>query len=177
MSNPEISSLLDRYQKLIELSLDLASTLELNELLNRIVRAAADLCHAQAASILLYDEINQQLYFQASTNLDTPLMRGLVVPVDASIAGWIIRNRQPVIVNNAQSDPRHFGKIGKLTHITTDTLLGVPLITKDKVIGVLEAINQQEQLFTEEDLQVLFALGAQAAVAIENSRLDRKSVV
>ena len=92
MKENDLSSLLERYRKLIELSLDLASTLDLNELLNRIVNAAADLCHAEAASILLYDEINKQLYFQAATNLDTPMMRGLVVPVSSSIAGWIVLN-------------------------------------------------------------------------------------
>ena len=175
MKEIESASLLERYQKLIDLSLDLASTLDLNELLNRIVSAAADLSHAEAASILLYDELNKQLYFQAATNMDTPMMRGLIVPVTSSIAGWIVLNHQPVIVNDAQTDPRHFGKVGQITQVQTKSLLGVPLMTQHKAIGVLEAINKQSGHFTVEDQNILMALGAQAAVAIENTRLFHQS--
>jgi signal transduction histidine kinase len=144
-------------------------------LLNHIVDAAASLCHAEAASILLYDEIHQQLYFQAATNLDARTMKGLIVPVDSSIAGWIIRNQEPIIVCDAQHDPRHFGNIGKATNVETRSLLGVPLSTKDKSIGVLEAINKQHGDFSEEDQELLMALGSQAAIAIENTRLFQQS--
>ncbi len=175
MNNPGLSGLLERYQKLIELSRDLTSTLDLSALLDHIVNAAANLCHAEAASILLYDEIHQQLYFQAASNLDAPKMKGLIVPVDNSIAGWIIRNQEAVIVCDAQNDPRHFGNIGKATNVETKSLLGVPLSTKDKSIGVLEAINKQHGDFSEEDKELLMALGSQAAIAIENTRLFQQS--
>ncbi len=167
--------LLERYQRLVDITLDLASTLDLGELLNRIVQAAADLSDAEAASILLYDPANQQLYFQAATNLTEPTMRGLIVPVDASIAGWIVTHRQPLIVGDAQTDPRHFSQITQMVDLETTSLLGVPLIAKTKVVGVLEAINKQSGPFTDEDQDILCALSAQAAVAIENSRLFQQS--
>ena len=81
------ASLLERYRRLAEISRNLASTVDLSILLDRITRAAAHLCSSEAASILLYDENKQQLYFESATNLDQPLMRGLVVPVESSIAG------------------------------------------------------------------------------------------
>jgi signal transduction histidine kinase len=169
------STLLNSYQRLVELSRDLASTLDQETLLNRIVRAAADLCSCEAASILLYDEANHQLYFESATNLETPLMRGLTVPVENSIAGWIVTHKQPVIIHDAQHDPRHFGQIGYETHIQTNSLLGVPLITKDKVVGVLEAINKHSGQFTQDDQEFLLALGYQAAIAIVNARLFQQS--
>ena len=169
------TSLLERYQRLAEISRVLASTLDLNDLLNRITRAAANVCNAQAASILLYDDRKQELYFECSTNLDEPLMRGLVVPVEGSIAGWTVTNRQPIIIRDTKNDPRHYGNIAKATKITTNNLLGVPLIAKEKVVGALEAINKLQGNFTEEDQNVLMALGAQAAVAIENARLFQQS--
>ena len=175
MSDPAHSSLLERYQRLAEISRDLASTVDLTALLNRIVQAAADLSNAEAASILLYEESKKQLYFQSTTNLDEPFMRGLIVPVDGSIAGWIVTNRRPIIILDAQNDPRHFAKIGKMTNITTTSLLGVPLIAKDKVVGALEAINKRVGDFSLEDQDVLMDLGAQAAVAIENARLFQQS--
>lgn len=124
---------------------------------------------------MLYDEIKQQLYFEAATNIKNPHTGSLVVPVDSSIAGWIITERQPVIISEAQKDPRHFDRIGKAINLQTTSLLGVPLITKDKVIGVLEAINKSSGDFTLEDQEVLLALGAQAAVAIENAHLFQQS--
>lgn len=175
MSEDSQATLLERYQRLNEISLDLTSTLDLKTLLNRIGHAAADLCNAQAASILLYDENKQQLHFESTTNLDEPLMRGLIVPVDSSIAGWIVLNREPVIIDDTQKDSRHYSKIAKFTNVTTTSMLGVPLIAKGKVIGVLEAINRIEGNFNEDDLDVLMALGAQAAVAIENARLFHQS--
>jgi signal transduction histidine kinase len=167
--------LLERYQRLLELSRDLNSTLDLPALLNHIVKAASDLCQAEAASILLYDEGNQELYFEAASNLESPEMKGLVVPVDSSIAGWIITEQRSVIINDVRNDPRHFNQIGIATDIQTISLLGVPLITKDKVVGVLEAINKLFGEFTREDQELLLALGAHAAIAIENARLFQQS--
>jgi len=75
MNNTENSSLIERYERLVEITCGLSSTLDLNILLNRIVHAAADLSNAQAASILLYDEKNNQFFFQAASNLDSPMMQ------------------------------------------------------------------------------------------------------
>ena len=166
---------LEIYRRLIDIARDLASTLDLDVLLNCIISAAADLTDAEAASILLYDEAARQLYFQVSTNLDRPTMRGLAVPLDGSIAGWIIANRKPARILDVRGDPRHFTSIEKQTHITTTSLLGVPLVTKDKVIGVLEVINKRPGEFTDDDEDLLQVLGAQAAVAIENTRLFLQS--
>ena len=166
---------LEGYRRLIDIARDLASTLDLDILLNHIVSAAADLTEAEAASILLYDDAARQLYFQAATNLDRPTMRGLIVPLDASIAGWIVTNRKPERSTNTQEDPRHFQPIEKQTHVPTCSLLGVPLITKDKVVGVLEVINKQVGVFTDDDEDLMQVLGAQAAVAIENARLFHQS--
>jgi signal transduction histidine kinase len=175
MDRPESPSLLERYQRLVDNTKDLATTLDLEILLNQIMQAAADLSDSEAASILLYDENSKLLHFEAATNLDEPMMRGLTVPVESSIAGWIVTNRLPKIVNNTETDPRHFGKVGSITQVSTQSLLGVPLITKDKVIGVLEVINKRTGSFDEEDQDLMVALGAQAAVAIENSRLFQQS--
>lgn len=175
MTDSARNSLLKRYQRLAEISRDLASTVDLTVLLNRIVQAAADLSNAEAASILLYEESKKQLYFQSATNLDEPFMRGLIVPVDGSIAGWIVTHRSPIIILDAQNDPRHFAQIGKITNITTTSLLGVPLIAKDKVVGALEAINKRQGDFSTEDQNVLMDLAAQAAIAIENARLFQQS--
>jgi signal transduction histidine kinase len=175
VSTTSRTDLVRRYQQLIELSLDLASTLDLNALLNRIVQVAADLCGSQEASILLYDPVKNELYFEAATNIEKPLMHGFVVPVESSLAGWIVTNRQPVRISDAQQDDRLFRQTAAITDVDTKSLLGVPMIDKDNVVGVLEAINKCEGQFTDEDQAILSALAAQAAVAIQNARLFQQS--
>jgi len=166
---------LQGYRRLIDIARDLASTLELDILLNRIVSAAVDLTEAAAASILLYDDTARQLHFQVATNLDLQTMRGLVVPLDGSIAGWIVTNRKPVLIDDAHADPRFYQNIEQVTRYPTESMLGVPLITKDKVVGVLEVINKQKGNFTDSDEDLIQVLSAQAAVAIENARLFQQS--
>src|SRR5512143_1934820 len=100
---------LDGYRRLIEIARDLASTLDLDMLLERIVHAAAEVVGSEAASILLYDNLTRQLYFQVATNLDEPTMRGLVVPLEGSLAGWVVLNRKSVRLTNVQEDPRFVG--------------------------------------------------------------------
>ncbi|MCX6057253.1 MAG: ATP-binding protein [Chloroflexi bacterium] len=166
---------LDGYRRLIDIARDLASTLDLDVLLSRIVFAAAEISGAEAASILLYEEATQQLYFQNATNLDASTQRGIVVPLEGSIAGWIIKNRQSVRVTDAHDDPRFFSNVEKTTGFTTKSMLGIPLVTKNKIVGVLEALNKHKGKFTDADESMLLVLGAQAAVAIENARLFQQS--
>ena len=123
---------LDSYLRLIEISRDLASTLDLDTLLDDIVRASADITHAEAASILLYDDTSRQLYFQVATNIDEPTMRGLVVPLEKSIAGWIVTNRKSVRIDDAHKDLRFFSDVEQTIGYETKSLLGIPLITKTK---------------------------------------------
>ena len=166
---------LDSYLRLIEISRDLASTLDLDTLLDDIVRAAADITQAEAASIMLYDDTARQLYFQVATNIDEPTMRGLIVPLEKSFAGWIVTNRKSLRVEDAHNDERYFSDVEQTIGYSTKSLLGIPLITKNKVVGVLEVVNKKRGRFTDPDESMLTVLGAQAAVAIENARLFQQS--
>lgn len=164
-----------RYQRLIEISRDLASTLDLDGLLRRIASNAVELSKAQTASILLYDEKNDQLYFQVVTDPENEtIMRGIVVPGE-SIAGWVCRNRLPLIVPDVHKDQRFFKNVEKTLDFKTRNIIATPMITKNKLIGVLEVLNKIESNFTQEDQDTLMVLSAQAAVAIENSRLFQQA--
>ena len=167
-------SLMD-YRRLLEITRDLASTLDLDTLLYRIVKIATEIACSEEASILLYDDNARQLHFQVATNMDLPNIRGLNIPLEGSIAGWIVTNREPVRIGNVQEDKRFFDGVQDATSFDTESLLGIPLITKDKVIGVLETLNKKEGPFTDTDEELLLVLGAQAAVAIENARLFQQS--
>jgi signal transduction histidine kinase len=95
--------------------------------------------------------------------------------LEGSIAGWIVTHRKPVRITDAHDDARFYVKIEEATRFPTGSMLGVPLISKEKVVGVLEVINKSTDNFTEADVDLLLVLGAQAAVAIENARLFHQS--
>ncbi len=166
-----------RLERLIEMSRSLNSTLSLRPLLHRIVVAAQELTETEACSILLVDRKGSQLYFEAATN--TPAVRSIIVPMEGSVAGWVVRTGEPLVVSDARKDPR-FGrnivKADEQSTITTRSILAVPLIAREKVMGVLEAINKEGGIeFTEEDIELLTVLGGQAAVAVQNALLFQQS--
>jgi len=145
----------------------------LDALLTRIIQAAQEIIGSEAASILLYDPHEKKLFFQSATNMD-PRLQGISVPMD-SIAGWIMQHRKPLVLDDVSKDDRHFDSVAKKVDLKTRSLAGIPLVSKGEVIGVLEVVNKISGNYTEEDLELLTVIGAQAAVAIENSRLFYQS--
>ena len=174
-SQPNGLGLLQRYDRLLELTTELVSTLELSTLLQMIVEAAKELTASQAAALLLYNPQRNHLYFEAATE---PLRTDdtlIAIPMEGSIAGWIYSHRQALLVEDSDGETSYFRDVDLVTSSRAKTILGVPLRTKEKTIGVIEAVNKHEGRFDAADQRVLEALGAQAAIAIENTRLFRQS--
>jgi signal transduction histidine kinase len=160
-------------QQLAGISTSLNSQVELRPLLQHIMDVAVQIANCEAASVLLWDNKNQQLVFAASTTTTVDAdaeLYGMVVPMD-SIAGTIYRENKIVQVDDATIDKRHYEKVDKNIKFHTRSLLGVPLTYKNRVIGVLEALNKREMPWSSEDRSYLSTLAAQAAVAIENAKL------
>jgi signal transduction histidine kinase/ActR/RegA family two-component response regulator len=161
-----------QFQVMLQVSRILNSTLDLEILLGTIVEVAAQVTDTEAASILLLDETSGELHFEAATGGRRVEVQTVIVPLQGSIAGWIIQHDQPLIVNDAHNDPRHFDQADRTTHFDTQSILGVPLKVKDKTIGVIEILNKRNQLaFSKRDIEILETLADQAATAIENARL------
>jgi signal transduction histidine kinase len=166
---------LESYRRLLVISQVLTSTLDLFTLLDLIVNAARDLTRSEATSILLLDNKTGDLYFEAVTGSKSEEIKRIVVPQD-SLAGWVAREGRAQIINDVTRDHRFFAKVGDTIGVQTRSLIAVPLKVKDKIIGVLEAINRVDDTpFLEEDVELMTTLGAQAAVAITNARLFQQS--
>lgn len=155
----------------MELSVTLNSTLDLDDLLQLITATATDLLDCEAASILLYDEKNPRLYFAAATGSNPARLAEIPVPIDNSLAGTIFRTNQPMILNNAEEDPRHYSLVSDNVKFKVKSLLGVPMPIKDRTVGVLEAINKNGGVFSERDATLLSVTAVHAAIAIDNARL------
>lgn len=167
---------ISRLQLMLEVSRSLNSTLDLDELLHYIIEVATELTDSEAASILLLDEKTGELHFEAVTGVKRTEVKPIVVPIDASIAGWIVEHRQPLIVRDVDQDPRHYAEVDRISHFDTRMILGVPLLVKDRTIGVLEVLNKQDNSsFSEQDVETLEILAVHAAIAIANARLFAQS--
>jgi signal transduction histidine kinase len=167
----ELRQLIVRLSRLVEVSVTLNSTLEPEPLLRFLIGSAADLLDSEAASILLFDEKTQRLFFAASTGADPAELRKIPVPLEGSIAGTIYRDDSPLIINEVAADPRHYRTVGEKVRFEARTLIGVPMRMRERRIGVLEALNKRGGPFTENDLQTLSIIASQAAVAIHNANL------
>ncbi|MCB9452963.1 MAG: GAF domain-containing sensor histidine kinase [Anaerolineaceae bacterium] len=159
-------------QRLAEISLVLNSTLELPDLLGYLMDAAARITGSEAASVLLWDKTTRELRFAATTTDQTDInLIGQPVPLEGSIAGVIMQRQTPMQVDDTLSDPRHYTKTDQDNQFQTRSLLGVPMVSRTDVIGVLEVVNKHQLPWTEDDRDYLSVLAAQAAVAIESAQL------
>ena len=172
MINSQPSSLeAKQLARLMEGSLTLNSTLNIDDLLTYIIKTAAELLGCEAASLLLYDEKRNRLFFAAATGSDPKKMAQIPVPIDGSLAGTIFREGKSITLNDVSQDPRHFGGVGQQIHFETKSLLGVPMRIRDKGVGVLEALNKTEGQFSEADERLLSVVASQAAIALYNAQL------
>ncbi len=161
----------EQLKRLVELSVTLNSTLDPDALLKVITNTATELLDCEAASILLYDEKRPRLYFAAATGSDPKKLAEVPVPIEDSLAGIIFRTNRTIIINNAEQDPRHYSLVSEHIHFNVRTLIGVPMLIKDRVMGVIEAVNKHNGVFTDRDETILSVIGTHAAIAINNAQL------
>jgi GAF domain-containing protein len=162
-------------QALVESSIQLNSMLNLPDLLNAIVGRALELLEAESGALLMHDEGTNELIFEVATGETGPTIKDLRMPADQGIAGWVLTNDEPVLVNDIANDPRFYDQVDRATGSSTRTLLAIPLKIRETPIGVVEVMNKTgEGGFTARDQELAMALAAQAAVAIDNARLYQK---
>ena len=164
----------EHLKQLLEISTWLSSTLQLDELLSLVMKVATELTNTETASILLVEKNTGQLHFAASTDNFVP--ENIVVPLDNSIAGWVVRHGRSLILGDVQGDTRFYANVDKNLEFVTRSMLAVPLSTSQGVIGALEVINKRDNSpYTGQDVALMEALASQSAVAIMNAHLFNQS--
>jgi signal transduction histidine kinase len=168
---PELRYVAEQYARLIEVSVTLNSTLNLDELLKFIIQSATEILACESVSILLYDEKKGHLVFAAATGSDPRRPSEPHLPLDNSLAGTIFRENKIISLSDVRQDMRPYLMVSKHVNFEVKNLLGVPMRIKDKPTGVLEALNKRTGEFDESDADILAVIASQAAVAIHNARL------
>lgn len=160
------------FELLLQANRILSSKLDSGDLLEAVMELATRVVKAEAASILLLDEKTNELYFNVALGDAGQQIKQIRLKMGEGLAGWVAQNKQAAIVNDVRSDPRWSGRGDEKSEFTTRQILAVPMMTKGRLLGVVEAINKVDSSpFTPEDQKAFEAFASQAAVAIENARL------
>lgn len=160
-------------QTLGEIGREMTSTLDLEAALENAMRHAQRLLGAEACVLFLLDEQGEKLVLKATGGSHVRI-RDVAIGLEEGIAGWVTRNRRPLIVNDVRSNPLYHSSIDGQTGLLTTSVVCVPLETRGQTLGVIEAINHPRGAFTLNDQQLLSAVAAWAGIAVDNANLFQR---
>jgi len=149
-----------------EIARELTSILKVDELLKRIAELLSRLIDYQMFSILLLDATGEKLQHRFSQRFQENIHLKHEIPQGRGVVGYAAEHKEAVLVPDVSKDPRYIE-----LNPETRSELAVPLIYKDKVIGVLDLEHTRRGFFTDDHRRTVTTLAAQVAIALENARL------
>jgi len=158
----------------------ISAVTDLESLLERIMEESKEVARAEACSLMLYDRVNQELYFQVAqgkTGDQQALKSQVRLKLGQGIAGVAAATRSSINVRDVANDTRFYSDADEVSHFKTRNLLAVPLVDRDDLIGVLEVVNKiGDEAFSDTDLHVMEMFSSLAATAIANARLIEENL-
>ena len=155
-----------------EVAQSLTSELNLEPLLHEIVSSAVLVMNASGGSLLLLDELTDELVFEVVEGGAGAKLKGVRLSRDKGVVGWVAMHRRPLIVDDVNKDDRYYQSIAKSFDLDLTSLLCVPMISHNTLIGVLEVFHTVPgNYFAALEQQLLTTFANQASIAIENARL------
>jgi diguanylate cyclase (GGDEF)-like protein len=151
------------------------SILEPRKVIELVVEKIREIIPSEAWSLMMVDEENQELVFEAALGAKARDVSALRLKIGEGVAGWVAQSGKAAIVNDAARDPRFSPRVDTRTQFETRSILCAPLVSRGRTIGVLEIINKQGGPFTRADLQLVLTLVEPCAIAIENAILFQRT--
>ena len=162
-------------EALLKISIALHEYPDLDDLLDFISNEVKRLMQAEGALVILLDEEKNEFFFKAAAHDDEAAERRIKeirFPANKGVSGRVLRTGQPVVIEDVSKDPDFYRVIDSLAGFTTRSLLSVPLRSKDRIIGVLCAMNKKVGMFDQMDMELMSMIGGTAALSIENARFS-----
>lgn len=150
------------------------SSLDPVEIRQLAVEAATRCVGADAASLLLLDHDTQELYFEVATGEKKDRLKEVRLKPGQGIAGWVASKGGALIIDDVQNDRRFYRDIDNSTGYETRSMIVAPIASKERILGVLQAVNKKEGNFTNDDLALLETLANQVGTAIEKAMLHQE---
>ena len=155
-----------------EVTFSLASTKEVGPLLELILDKAIELLDTEAGTFMISVPESGELEFRVARGPTSDGLVGRRLPLGAGLAGTAAQTGKAILVNHVQDDKRWFSEVDARTDFHSQSILTVPLVRQNTVLGVLQVINKRNGVsFNLEDQSLLTAFAGQAVVAMENARL------
>jgi Nif-specific regulatory protein len=162
----------EQLSALLSISGLLTASIDLPALLKVIVTSVTTLLECEASSLFLIDPTGEQLILKVATGPVGGEIKELRLKIGDGIAGWVAKHRKSLIVNDPKHDPRFFPAVDRSTGFQTRSILAVPLMDHDQIVGVLEIFNTAKaKQFDQSDMELLNAFGSYASVALRNAEL------
>jgi len=155
----------EAFETLAEIGREVAAVLDLGELLSRIAQLTRRVVDYRTFGILLLNEATQELEMKIAVQFGEKMALP-TVPVGEGLVGYAALHREAVLVPDVAQDPRYIKVVDDVR-----SELAVPILSKDRCIGVFDLESPELDAFTKRDVEILTLLASQAAVAIENARL------
>lgn len=168
--NFSLEQAVSRLSTIYRVGLAINSTMDMNEVMSLIVRTAMSTLDARIGYILLKDQPDGRLKIRTIFGHEIAPNSGVHQFPDASISSWVVANRSPLLVADFDKAPQ-FHRHSSLGHERT-SLVCAPLISQETVMGTITMVNRNDDgRFTQEDLELLSTMAAQASIAIRNAKL------
>jgi two-component sensor histidine kinase len=159
-----------------EISRAIAEAQDLNDTLDLITRRTTEVMHVESCSIYLYNQTHDKLMLAATTGLNKAGIGEYYLPHGAGLTGWAAEHRQTVAVTNAFDDRRFYRILGS-GESKYPSLMAMPLVSRDKVIGAVNVQTVARHDFSEDEIELFRFITELAATALEKAQLVHAAVV
>lgn len=156
---------------LVEINRTVTSSLDPDEVLESTMQGIREILHIEAGSLVLLDDETGKLTFRKTLSPDRGWVTGRTVELGEGIVGQVVETGEAKLVRDVDRDPQFSPEVDEEEGFTSRSILCVPLTIRDRVIGAIEVINKLDGEFNERDLELLQAMAASVAVAVDNARL------
>ncbi len=161
-------------EHLTQIGRELSTAADLDHVLQSILSAAAELTGSETASILGLDEESNALRFLALSSQHQNTLETVAVPLDKSIAGMAFSQKKAAAVNDVNNSPFHYKNADQISGYQTRSVLAAPILFRNESLGVIEVLNKIDGAdYTGDDVTILETLASQAAIAVQNTRLQK----
>jgi signal transduction protein with GAF and PtsI domain len=164
-----------QFDTLVKVSQTITSEKYLDEILSLIVVVTAEMLNSKICSIMLLDPKGQELVIKATQSLSDDYKKKPNLRVDASLMGEVVKGRMSIAVEDVRREKRYFYCDLAVREGLT-SMLAVPMIVKDRAIGVINVYTKEPHSFTRDEIGVLQMVANQAAVAVENTKLMEEAL-
>ncbi len=154
-----------------EINRAITSTLDLDEVLVATMQGIQEILRVEAGSLVLVDEESGDLVFRKTLSPEHGWITGRALRPGEGIVGHVVASGQPYLVNEVGEDAPYLPLVDGGSGLTPQTVLCVPLIVRERVIGAIELINKLDGPFRSADLELLQTMAGAVAVAVENAQL------